>query len=144
MKHAFFPTLAVLLLSAHLFAAENQYVKCTIAVKPKVLKRGAQGTLVVTLLPKSGIHINLTPSPVVTLDSMAGIAAAGQPAIPKMSGKPYLNPSKPITQPFRLGVSAKGDTANIRGTLTYFYCSDSEGWCSRYKQPIDLKVAIGR
>ena len=97
-------------------------------------------TLLFTLRPKKGLHINLEPGMMITADSAGGVFLAGQPQIPTDTSTHYLDQSAPIRQQFRLSKPAAGDSVTVTGSMTYYYCSDTEGWCSRFKQPFSLKV----
>ena len=33
-------------------------------------------------------------------------------------------------------------SSGISGTLTYYYCSDSEGWCRREKKQFTVAVTV--
>ena len=121
----------------------NQYVQAVVSMKQKTLKPGASGELIITLKPKPGIHVNLEPPIDVKLDSSAGVASVRTLDIPKSHSK-YLDPRKPLRQRFTLANNLKPGPLVLTGVLTYFYCSDSARWCSRFKQPIEVKVTIVR
>jgi hypothetical protein len=118
----------------------NKYVRFTATLKPGAPRTGSTGALLFNLYPRKGIHVNLTPPMSVTFDSSAPVKAAGKLQTPAMEKFPYLDTSKAIVQRFTLLRKAKPPTGTIRGTLTYFYCSDSEGWCSKFKQPFELTM----
>jgi len=54
-------------------AAENQYVKFSVALKQPTMAKGSTGALLITLRPQKGIHINLEPPVSVTFDSAAPV-----------------------------------------------------------------------
>jgi hypothetical protein len=127
---------------AHPSPGENQYVKAAFSLTAKTLKAGGKGELQITLKPRDGIHINLTPAVTVSLDTLGGAVAPGPPDIPKAQKKEYLDTSRPIKQPFTLSRDLKPGPLVLKGVVTYFYCSAAEGWCSRYKQPIEVTVTV--
>ena len=118
----------------------NEFVECTVSTRPSTLKPGATGMLFITLKPKKGIHVNLTPPLSVIIDSSDVVAASAKREIPK--AKKYLNTAKPIRYTFTLSPTARTGEATIKGTLTYFYCSDAEGWCSKFTLPIAQKITV--
>ena len=122
--------------------SSNEYVTYSATVKQKSMKPGSTGVLLFTLRPNNGIHINLTPPITVTFDSSGVAAANGALTVPKANE--YLDASKPITQSFTLSRDVKPGSLPIRGTLTYFYCSDAEGWCSKFKQSVECTVKVAR
>ncbi len=138
----FFTVTIAIVVRAQTPLQSNEHVKFSISLKEKSLRPGATGNLLVRLQPKRGIHINLKPPISIAIDSSAIIARAGTPDIPKADT--FLNSSKPIKQPFTLTKNAKRGAAVLKGTITYFYCSDADGWCSRFKQPFEVMVKVAK
>ena len=123
-------------------AAVNSYVKCALEVKKKSLKPGEKGELFISLQPVKGVHINLTPPMSVSFDSLGEIQASGTMEIPKK--ETFLDITKRIRIPFVLSPASKAGTATLKATLTYYYCSDAEGWCSRFKQPLEVTMTVAK
>ena len=121
---------------------ENEYVKVNFNLSQREFKPGSTGRLSISFKPKSGYHIVLTPPLEVRFDSGTGVVASGKPDILQSGKKDYLDPSKPIKQAFTLASKLKTGPATVKGTLIYFYCSDVEGWCSKFKQPFELSVKL--
>lgn len=121
---------------------KNDRVDFRATLAEKSLKPGAQGTLLVSLVPKKGIHVNLIPPISITFDSTSVISDIGKIEIPKSSKPEYLEPTKPIRLSFSLSARAKNGPITLRGTVTYFFCSDAEGWCSKFKQPFEVSLKI--
>ena len=96
----------------------------------------------ITFKPVEGIHINLQPALSFSLDSASLATLSGGLALPK--GGPYLNTSAPVMQRFTISGKARPGRLMLKGTLTYFYCSDKEGWCSRFKQPVEIALTVRR
>ena len=123
---------------------ENKYVKYAVALRGKKLRAGTTAHLVITLKPVRGIHINGTPPLTVKIDSIGAIAAVGKPDVPLAAKTGFVDTKKPIVTPVTFSRDLKAGPVTVRGTLVYYYCSDAEGWCSRYKQPIELTTTIGQ
>lgn len=145
MKFAVSLSLLFVLISSVAFAggpssATNQYVSCKVNLGKRTLQPGSTGEMLITLKPSAGIHINLTPPISLTLDSSTTVTPMGSPEIPKK--KKFLDVTKPIRQPFTVSPALKPGTVTIKGTVTYYYCSDAEGWCSKFKQPIELSIRV--
>jgi hypothetical protein len=148
MKHLIL--LPFLLIFASLLAVggppppENQYVKFRASVRQPHLRAGAKGLLLIKLEPQAGIHINLEPPMTLKLADSTTITLG--PAMEfstiKKDTLRFLDASKPIRQSFIVLKRAKPGAATLSATLTYFYCSDADGWCSRFKQPVDVKVQV--
>jgi hypothetical protein len=121
-------------------AKANEYVRYSASLDTGRVTAGSTARLLLRLQPKKGIHVNLVPPLSLTLDSLPPALSAGKLSIPKR--KEYLDASQPISQTLRVSPGAPPGTVNIRGMLTYYYCSDAEGWCSRYRQPVELTLTI--
>jgi hypothetical protein len=118
----------------------NDYVTYSASVDRKQVAAGSSASLLFRLVPKKGIHINLDPPLSLTFDSLPPALKLDQIKIPKR--KEYLDAAQPIVQPLRIAAAARPATLKLKGTLTYYYCSDAEGWCSRYRQPVELALTI--
>jgi hypothetical protein len=125
-------------------AGENQYVKFSAALKQPTMAKGSTGALLFMLRPQKGIHINLEPPVSVTFDSAGPVEPSGKVEVPKMAKHPYLDTAKAIVQRFKLAKRESGTTVSLRGILTYFYCSDAEGWCSKFRQPFELNLTVAK
>jgi len=134
--------LAPLAVSSEKPATENQYVKFSAALKQPTMAKGSTGALLITLRPQKGIHIVLEPPVSVTFDSAAPVEPSGKVEVSKMAKHPYLDTAKAIVQRFKLAKREPGSTVTLKGILTYFYCSDVEGWCSKFRQPFAVSVTV--
>jgi len=134
------------ILSCSLLAGDaskvNEYVKVDIKVKQKYMKPGETGELKITFKPKSGIHINLDPPLSIKIDSTADVRSSGKFDIPKSTKKGYFDITKTAKQQFTLSRKITSGTVLLKGMLSYFYCSDTDGWCSRFKQPFEFTISI--
>jgi len=120
----------------------NKYVTVNVDIKGNKLKAGSSIEMLISLKPVDGIHINLKPAIELTLDSLSSAALSGTMKIPK--GPEYLDTSSPITQRILLAKKVKPGNVALKGMLTYYYCSDKEGWCSKFKQPIEITLTVDR
>ena len=119
---------------------KNSFVASSVSLKQKKIKAGTEGELLITLTPKKGIHINLDPPLSVKLDSSDAVSSIGKPFIPKKDT--IFDTSKPIRFPFTVSKNVKPGNITIQGILTYFYCSETDGWCSKFKQPLVVKLTV--
>ena len=123
-------------------AIVNQYVKFSSKLSNSSLKAGRNGHLLVSLKPVKGIHINLKPAMSVRFDSLSEVRPNGDLEIPKKGE--YLDAAGNIRIPIIVPASRKPGSAALKAELTYYYCSDAEGWCSRFKQPIELSLTVAK
>ncbi len=122
----------------------NKYVKVDVAVQQKQLQAGATGQLLISVKPQKGIHVNIQPPLSITLDDDSATTLSGTMVFStvKKDTLELLDPSKPIKQSFTLAKRIKPGTMVLKGSFVYFYCSDAEGWCSRFKQPFTIEVTV--
>lgn len=118
----------------------NEHVKLEFAVSAKVSST-VQGTIAMTFNPSDGIHINTDPAIELVLEKKSPFELVGKPSF-KKNDKGYLLSSSPVEFNFK----AKNGTAPgkqiVKGKLNYFYCSDKEGWCNRYTQPVEITIVV--
>lgn len=106
------------------------------------MKPGDTGELSITFKPKKGIHINLDPPLSIKFDSTDVITTLGKPVIPKAKKDNYVDIDKSVKQRFTLSNKMKSASVVLKGILSYFYCSGTDGWCSRFKQPFEFTISI--
>lgn len=122
----------------------NKFVKVEATVQQKQLHSGATGQLLFSVKPGKGIHVNIQPPLSVTLDDDSGATLSGTMIFStiKRDTLELLDSSKPIKQSFTLTKQMKPGKIFLKGSFVYFYCSDAEGWCSRFKQPFNVEVTV--
>ena len=121
---------------------ENIYVKTAVSLSHQTLRPGERGEILVAFTPIDGIHINVRPPVKIGVDAekILSINGAIKQAVDANTG--YLAPGMPVKQAFRLHSNAQSGEYSIKGTCTYFFCSDAEGWCTKFSQPIELTLTI--
>jgi len=62
--------------------------------------------------------------------------------LPKAEKTGYLDTKRPIKYSFTLDNKIKKGKHTLKGTVRYFFCSDTEGWCNRSSQPIQLTFTV--
>ena len=106
------------------------------------LAPGAAAEIRIAFSPKKGYHVNAVPPMAVKLDTAAPARLTGSIVIPSDTATGYLKSSLPVRQPFTLAKSAAAGRAALKGVLTYYYCSDAEGWCRKENLPFTLPVTV--
>lgn len=117
-------------------------VRITVSTLSDTLAPGAASELRITFRPSKGFHVNAIPAMAVEFDSACVARTAGTIVIPADTATGYLNSVLPVRQPFVLAKSAGRGRATLGGTLTYYYCSDAEGWCRRERMRFVLPVSV--
>ncbi len=122
--------------------AVNSYVDFGVKLEKTSLRRDSAGTLLLSLKPHKGIHINTQPGPSFVFDTTNGVRASGSLALTMLEKSTFLDPQKPVRQRFSLVPAVQPGELTIKGTFIYYYCSDAEGWCSRFKQPVEVLLKV--
>ena len=136
-------TVLALLLTAQLVAPDLKIPQVMSAKfsAPTALKAGRKGSVTVSFDLIKGYKINrdptitlaITPVPGVSLESKSIDAS---PIDKKATDEYYVD-----LPTLKVGVTAaKAGKYELPGKLTYFFCSKSDGFCS--KQTVDVKIPL--
>lgn len=123
----------------HVFTT-NEHVKVELQT-PSKIGVTKSGSFKFFFTPIEGIHINTEPMFELKLDKDSQFEIAGEPRFSK-NDKNYLVTAKPIEFSIKLKDGLQPGTYPLKGKLFYFYCSDKDGWCNRFAQPIDLTITV--
>ena len=123
-------------------AEKEPHVSIAVAAARDTLAPGAGTEILFTFSPKKGYHVNAVPPMAVQFDSTSPARAGGKIAIPADSATGYLRTSLAVRQPFTLARSAERGRAELKGVLTFYYCSDAGGWCRKENLRFTLPVTV--
>ncbi len=122
-----------LLLIFFLFALfqQNKYV----SLKFKAEKRGTdKAVFFIFLKTMDGIHINSEPKPEIILDDneveILNIKF-------EKTEKNYIDTNKPIKAEIK---SKSKNLKLLKGKFICFYCSETEGWCSKLVNNFEIEL----
>ena len=122
--------------------SSNDYVKVDVRPPSTALKPGGSGEVEFRFIPVDGIHINVDPPVTFTLDTMTVVSLKEKPVMTKDAKTGYLSTSSPVRQTVVLARNAAPGTFTVKGTVSYFFCSETEGWCNRQKQPVEFTIVV--
>lgn len=120
--------------------SNNQHVSVELRSPEKILISAA-GELVFFLTPNEGIHINTNPIFELRLEKNSPFEVVGNPLFQK-NDKEYLDHAQPVRFSIKPKKGSTFGKQSLKGKLNYFYCSDRDGWCNRFTQPIELRLEI--
>jgi len=123
---------------------QNPHVKVDVSLDPSSLITGAKGEIRIQFHPIDGIHINTAPPTELNLAEGSPLTLIGVPGVPTDSTTGYFDASKPMTYTFAVSRTVRPGTTKVNGTLVYYYCSDKEGWCLRWKDNVSLTLSVDR
>jgi hypothetical protein len=109
--------------------------------------KGADATIAVQLTPLDPqVRVNEDPAPRLKLDAAQQVlldkpAPRKSPRAEPGVGR-YLDPALPVAFPVTVASGAPRGDHTVKGTVTYFYCSKSEGWCRKGTADIEVPVKV--
>ena len=121
---------------------ENKYVKVEITVVPQALRPGNEGELLARFSPIEGIHVNVDPPVEFRFDSAQVLVLKDDIDLPLDKETGYLDHASPARQTFVVPTNSPPGEYLIKGKIVYYYCSDEEGWCTRFTQPLELTLKV--
>ncbi|HEX9005849.1 MAG TPA: hypothetical protein VF889_01050 [Bacteroidota bacterium] len=110
-----------------------------------VLHPGDSTDMILKFTPAEGIHLNADPPARVAFDSASVLTPVGelQQVTEEDEGTVYT--PEPLHQRVALRPGARPGRYSVGGTVTYFFCSGTEGWCRRKVEHVQLQVtAVAR
>ncbi len=121
---------------------ERREVKCDIQLASASMKAGATGEIILTFMPDEGIHINTDPAMEFEFAKDPTVHFTGITSLPKAPKTGYLDARRPVKYGFTLDKKIRKGKHTVTGTVRYYFCSDAEGWCNRFSQPIHLTFTV--
>jgi hypothetical protein len=121
---------------------ENKYVKTEVSLSSDTVRAGTKVALLITLSPIDGIHINVDPAVEVTLENNKYATLDGQPEMNSDKETGFLDTTDPVEQQLSCNSAAEPGRYTLKGTIVYYFCSDAQGWCTKFAQPFSLRVSV--
>jgi hypothetical protein len=138
--------LAVILLAQADVTAPADVVVSATFVAPA--RDGVLASVAVTLTPRDhSVKVNEEPAPRLKLDPAQTVLVDKQrPAPPARSFDPtsarYLDPALPVHFPVAIRRGATRGRQTAKATVTYFYCSQRDGWCRKGTSDVEFPVDV--
>jgi hypothetical protein len=137
---------ALLVLAPAAGLATDEHFNVSAAYVPPA-KAGASGAVAVAFLSSDpDVRINQEPAPRLKLDPAQTVLVDRQPAAVRKAesaGEPkYLDTTLPVNFPVSLDPKAPKGEQMVKATVTYFYCSKTEGWCRKGTGDVDFPVNV--
>jgi len=131
----FFPIF--LIFFSFLISQEEDVLQISASIRPKVLSRGQEGKVVLSLsiddevliTPHPYFTIELNPSEEFVFPKNFFTASDLEIEIIEKNGEEYLNIDEPIEIPFTVKKDAKRGEHRLEGKIKYFACFKNREWC---------------
>jgi len=112
-------------------------------------KAGASGAVAVTFDTKDpDVHVNRDPAPRLALDPDQRVLVDKQPPRARRGGSAdveaagFYDTETPVTFPVAVSPAAPKGEHEVKGSVTYFYCSKRDGWCRKGTSEVEIPVAV--
>ncbi len=119
---------------------DNEHIKLEIQ-KPDKISIAKANEISFLFEPIVGIHVNTNPLFELKLEKNSPFEIVGKARFQK-NEKDYLDINTPVAFSFKVNKGTNVGTQTLKGKLNYFYCSDKDGWCNRFSQPIDVSIEV--
>ncbi len=139
-------SLLVALLPA-LLAAGPRHFEVQASFVPAA-KPGGEAAVSVLFTPLDpAIRINQEPAPRLKLSVEQAVlvqkTVAPPPAVPAVPGEArYLDTDTPIRFPIAIAPGASKGKQSVKASVSYFYCSKTEGWCRKGQSDLEFPVLV--
>jgi hypothetical protein len=110
--------------------------------------KGTPAAISVVLQPRDpAVHVNETPGPRLKLDAAQTVLIDKQPPAPKGAvydpdTAKYLDPAIPVLFPVALANGVGKGVHGVKASVSYFYCSKTEGWCRKGTTDVEIPVTV--
>jgi hypothetical protein len=112
-------------------------------------KPGAAGAVAVVFDTKDpDVHVNRDPAPRLALDPEQRVLVDKQPPRARRGGSAdveaagFYESGAPVSFAVAVAPGAPKGEHDVKGTVTYFYCSKRDGWCRKGTSELEIPVAV--
>jgi hypothetical protein len=136
--------------TAAAFAESN--VKITAKAAQDTVRAGKEIRLIFEMQPKAGLHVNIEPAIKLSLIDAKNFILAAEKFAPDSTSKTVTTKdgykifdpqhAQPVTFTVKVDKSAKPGRYPVKAKLTYYFCSDAEGWCSVANQEFVFNLVV--
>lgn len=111
-------------------------------------KPGGEAVVAVLFTPLDpAVRINQEPAPRLKLSGEQPVLVqkpiAAPPVAPSEPGVArYLDTEAPIRFPIAIAPGASKGKQSVKASVSYFYCSKTEGWCRKGQSDLEFAVLV--
>jgi hypothetical protein len=150
MIRAIYFSLASFFLTSAVQAFPNEYVKIIATAAKDTVRAGKETKLLFHIQPQEGFHVNIEPP--ISLQLMEGkkFALLTKKFVPDSTvktvttkdGYKIFDPGQPVAFAVKVEKNTKPGRYPLKTKLTYYYCSDAEGWCSFTSEEFVINLVV--
>jgi hypothetical protein len=128
--------------SAGVKEQKNRYVRVEVTFDRETHAPGGTGSFVISFRPADGIHINGEPPAHIVLEDTVLLLLADDVEQDVDEETEYIDERVPVRQGFSVSDKAPPGMHTLGGSVVYYYCSDEEGWCRKFIQPLEITLTV--
>jgi hypothetical protein len=146
----FFAGWFMLLMMSKALAGDD--VKITAKAANDTVRAGKETRLIFQIHPKEGLHINIEPAIKLALTDAKNFTLVMEKFVPDSASKTVTTKdgykifdpkhAQPVAFAVKVAKGAKPGKYPLKAKLTYYYCSDAEGWCSFANQEFLFNLVV--
>jgi hypothetical protein len=139
--------MSALALALLLQGSAASYVSLEATFQPAP-KAGAPASIAVTFTSREpDVAVNQEPPPRLALDPAQTVLSlrpvpSAKPRAQDPEAAHYLEPAIPYGFPVDVKPGTAPGEHAVKGTVTYFYCSRTAGWCRKGSAPVEVSVTV--
>lgn len=145
-----FLTVFFLLSAARAVAGED--VKITAKAVKDTVRAGQEARLLFRMQPREGIHVNVVPPISLDLIDAKNFTLPAKKFKPDSASKTLTTKdgyeifdprhAQPVWFAVKVEKGAKPGRYPVKAKLTYYYCSDAEGWCRFTNEEFVINLVV--
>jgi hypothetical protein len=127
-------------------------VKITAKASQDTVRAGKETRLIFHMQPKAGLHVNVEPAIKLALLESKNFTLRAEKFAPDSASKilttkdgyKIFDPqyAQPVAFAVKVMKATKPGRYPVKAKLTYYYCSDAEGWCSFAHQEVVFNLIV--
>ncbi|MCI0697340.1 hypothetical protein L0337_35710 [candidate division KSB1 bacterium] len=120
-------------------AVAGEDVKITAKAVEDTVRVGKEARLLFEMKPNAGLHLNVVPAITLELIDAKNFTLVAKKFTPDSTSKTLTTKdgyeifdphhAQPVSFAVKVEKGAKPGRYPLKAKLTYYYCSDAEGWC---------------
>lgn len=144
--------IAVFLCINSAMAQEAEEVKITAQALKDTVRAGRETKFVFQMQPSEGFHVNIEPQIKLALLETKDFTLAAEKFTPAADAKTLTTEdgykifdpqySQPVTFTVKIAKGLKPGKYPVKTKLTYYFCSDKEGFCSFKNQEFVFNLVV--
>ncbi len=140
------------LLSFNREVVAGEDVKITAKAVKDTVRVGKEARLLFEMKPNAGLHLNVVPAITLELIDAKNFTLLAKKFTPDSTSKTLTTKdgynifdpehAQPVSFTVKVEKSVKPGRYPLKAQLTYFYCSDAEGWCRFTNEEFVINLVV--